>query len=179
MSSVFSNPSGSSQQDIDGYIKALLDLVGDRDPRTVLGETDAALRALTSGVAPERLRAPEKPGKWSVVQVLQHLADAELIWAWRSRMAVAHDRPAITPYDQDRWAERLHYDQATFDEAMEQFSFLRALNLRFADRLTPDERARAGLHAERGEESIDRMMRMAAAHDLMHLRQVRRILGVS
>ena len=176
--SIFSNPSGSSQQHIDTYIQALIELVGGRDPRAVLGETAAALRAITDGVAHEKLTQPEAPGKWSVAQVMQHLADAELIWAWRARLAVAHDRPAITPYDQDLWAARLHYDQAAVDEAFEQFAFLRTLNLRFVDRLTPDERRRPGLHPERGEEPVDRMMHLAAGHDLMHLRQIVRILGV-
>ena len=176
--SVFSNPSGSAPEHIGHYMRALLDLVGDRDPRAVLGETESALRALTEGVSPDRLRQPEAPGKWSAAQVMQHLADAELIWAWRARLAVAHDRPAITPYDQDLWATRLHYDRVAFDEALEQFAFMRALNLRFVDRLSPEERRRPGLHAERGEEPVDRMMHLGAGHDLMHLRQMRRILGV-
>ena len=175
--SVFSNPSGAAPEHVGEYMRALIDLVGDRDPREVLGETADALRAIARDVAPATLRQPEAPGKWSAAQVMQHLADAELIWAWRSRLAVAHDRPAITPYDQDLWAARLHYERVSFDDALEQFAFLRALNLRFADGLTPDERRRPGMHPERGEEPVDRMMHLGAGHDLMHLRQIRRILG--
>ena len=59
-----------------------------------------------------QLRQPERAGKWSIAQVLQHLADSDLVWGWRARLILAQDRPTITGYDQDLWAERLRYDEA-------------------------------------------------------------------
>ncbi len=173
--SVFTNPSGGSPQNASAYMSALLELLGDRDPREVLGATAAALRAATRSVSLEQLRRPEAPGKWSVIHVVQHLADSDLVWAWRLRLVIAQDRPPLTPYDQDRWAERLNYDEARLDDGLEQFNLLRRLNLQLIDRLSEDERARVGVHAERGDESVDRMMRLYAGHDLRHLRQIDRI----
>lgn len=175
--SVFTNTAGANPEHVSVYVAALLELLGDRDPREVLGETAAQLRARTASLPHEVVSRPEAPGKWSAVAVIQHLADAELIWGWRSRLVLAHDKPVVTPYDQDLWADRLHYKSAKLTESLEQFTVLRQINLRLIDRLSNDELQRTGLHPERGEESIGRMIRLAAAHDLMHLRQIDRILG--
>ncbi len=159
----------------DAYIASLLDALAGRDPLQVMRETPAALRRLLDGVAAGKLGEPEKPGKWSLAQVVQHLADSEIVGAFRFRMTLAHDRPPIPGYDQDRWASRLHYDRATLALALEQFDALRACNLRLLLETTPAERARVGIHAERGEESLTRMMEMYAGHDLVHQRQLARI----
>jgi hypothetical protein len=109
------------------------------------------------------------------VQVLQHLADSELVWGYRLRMVLAHDRPAITGYDQDLWATRLHYEAADPRQALEEFSMLRGANLRVLARASASDLARVGLHAERGEESVAHMIRLYAGHDVLHLEQMARI----
>jgi hypothetical protein len=98
-----------------------------------------------------------------------------LVWGWRLRIILAQDRPQITGYDQDLWAERLHYDQADVKEALTDFGVLRRANLRLLSQASPQDLKRVGVHAERGEESIDRLIRLYAGHDLLHLRQVERI----
>ena len=105
-----------------------------------------------------------------------HLADSEIVGAFRFRMVLAHEQPPIPGYDQDLWANRLRYADAEMAAALEQFSSLRNANLRLLKATTPAERERFGIHAERGQESIEKMIRMYAGHDLVHLRQIRRIL---
>ena len=122
-----------------------------------------------------QLCAPESAGKWSMRQVLQHLADSELVWGYRLRMVLAHDRPQITGYDQDLWAERLGYDEVDPDHALNEFAMLRQSNLRLLSRASADDMNRVGVHAERGEESVAHMIRLYAGHDLLHLRQLERI----
>jgi hypothetical protein len=102
-------------------------------------------------------------------------ADSDLVGGFRLRMVLAHDRPAIAGYDQDLWASRLGYRDVDAHDALEQFAALRAANLRLWERLTPADLARVGMHAERGEESLEHMRRLYAAHDLLHLRQLERI----
>ena len=173
--SVFSNPASSSAASADSYVAALLDLLGDKDPVAVLRETTGALRRFVETVPPEVVGRAEAPGKWSICEVIQHLADSDLVGAFRLRMVLAHDRPAITGYDQDLWADRLGYRDVDVHEALEQFAALHAANVRLWERLTPADLARVGLHAERGEESLEHMRRLYAAHDLLHLRQLERI----
>jgi hypothetical protein len=90
-------------------------------------------------------------------------------------MVLAHDRPKLTGYDQDLWANRLQYGTVGVRDALDQFSALRRTNVTIWARLTPAELLRVGIHGERGEESLDRMRRLYAGHDILHLRQLERI----
>lgn len=176
--SVFTNPATGAAEHAAAYTRAILDLLGDRDPNQVLRETLTALPRAIEGVSSSRIRQPELPGKWSIAQILQHLADSEVVWAWRMRVILAQDRPPITGYDQDLWAEQLHYEQADPAEAMEQFIALRRANLRVLERVSTAELKRIGVHSERGEESLEHLRKLYAGHDLMHLRQIERVKGV-
>jgi hypothetical protein len=173
--SIFTNPASSSPEQTAAYIDALLELLGDRDPLDVLRSTPTELGAGVAGLPADLVTRPEAEGKWSIRHVLQHLVDSEIVWAYRMRMVLAQDRPALTGYDQDLWAERLGYDEANAGRALEQFGVLRQGNIWLLDRASPDDLRRVGVHTERGDESVERMMRLYAGHDLLHLRQIGRI----
>lgn len=173
--SVFSNRAQQSRDHAQAYTAAVLDLLGTREPLEVLGTTASELSTLVRGLTRDQTARPEAPGKWSIAQVLQHLADSELVWGWRLRMVLAQERPTITGYDQDLWAERLGYAQADADQAIADFGVLRKANLRLLAAASPADWGRVGVHAERGEESVAHMVRMYAGHDILHLRQLVRI----
>jgi hypothetical protein len=173
--SVFSNRSIDPPQERARYAGAILDLLAGNDPLAVLRHTPPAVAHAIAGLTREQLRVPEALEKWSIVQVLQHLADSELVWGWRLRMILSQDRPPITGYDQDLWADRLNYADADPDDAMSAFTVLRRANLRLIERATPADLKRVGVHSERGEESIEYLLGLYAGHDLLHLRQCERI----
>lgn len=173
----FSNPKAGAAAAAARYIAALLDLLGDRDPLTVLRGTAARVRETVQGVPLDVLRRPEQPGKWCALEVVQHFADSDLVWAWRMRLVVAEDRPTLTGFDQDAWAGRLRYRDADPETALQQFELLRGLNLSLLAGLPVVELDRVGVHNERGEESLAHMMRLYAGHDLVHLRQLDRVLA--
>jgi hypothetical protein len=172
-----SNPSAGAASAGAAYTRAILELLGERDPLEVVRETPARLEELVSGLAPETLTRPEATGKWSVVAVIQHLADSEIAWSWRLRLILAEERPPLTGYDQDLWAERLRYEEARIEAALDLFVATRRANLRLLDGLEPEDWKRVGLHAERGEESVEHILRLYGGHDLAHLRQIERILA--
>ena len=91
------------------------------------------------------------------------------------RLILAQDRPQLTGYDQDLWAERLRYDKADPSDAFELFGVLRRANLRLVEEASPADLKRTGVHVERGEESLEHLRRLYAGHDLLHLRQIERI----
>jgi hypothetical protein len=91
------------------------------------------------------------------------------------RLILSQDRPPITGYDQDLWAERLHYAEADPHEALATFRVLRHDNVRVIERASPADLQRVGVHAERGEESVAYLIRLYAGHDLLHLNQISRI----
>lgn len=157
------------------YVAALLAVLGSRDPFEVLAEMPSALRQAVAGLTPEQDAAPERPGKWSVRQVVNHLADSDLVGAFRFRMVLAHDAPELPGYDQDLWAERLRYQDIALSTALEDFTFYRLANLRLLRRATPEDLQRVMRHSERGDEPLHHMIRLYAGHDLVHLRQIARI----
>jgi hypothetical protein len=173
--SVFTNRQSRSPEQAREYTAAILGLLGDRDPLYVLRTTPQALREAVAALSLDRLSTPEAPGKWSIRHVVRHLADSEIVWGWRLRLVLAQDRPPITGYDQDAWADRLQYGEAPIDEALDEFSALRRTHVRLVSTLDESDRMRVGVHAERGEESVSHMIKMYAGHDLLHLRQIDRI----
>jgi hypothetical protein len=56
------------------------------------------------------------------------------------------------------------------------FKTLREANLRLWNKTAPADRARVGMHAERGPESVDLMFRLIAGHDRFHMNQMRETL---
>jgi hypothetical protein len=174
----FSNPASGAAAAASTYVRALLDLLGSREPLEVLPELmpwlDQRLR-----VPDSRLRQPESPGKWSVAAIIQHLADSEMILGVRGRLILSEDRPSIRGFDQDLWAERFRYNEAATEIALAQLRGMRAANLELWRRLTSADLAREGIHSERGAESLGRLLKLMAAHDLVHRRQIDRVLGTA
>lgn len=173
--SVFTNPAVAAAGQAAAYVAAVLDLLGSRDPMAVLAETPSALRRAIDGVAPADLRTPERDGKWSIAQVLRHLADSDVVWGWRLRLILSQDRPTLTGFDQDAWAVRLRYEDADPGESLQLFELLRRDNLRLIRQAAPEDLHRVGVHSERGDESLEHLRRLYAGHDLLHLRQIDRI----
>jgi hypothetical protein len=173
--SVFTNPAGAALEHARAYVAAILDLLGDQDPLTVLRETPNQLERFVATTPRHVLARPEAPGKWSMGQVLAHLADSDLVWGWRLRLILAQDRPQLTGYDQDKWADRLGYADVDPREAVATFSVLRKGNLRLVERASSEDLQRVGVHVERGEESLAHQLKLYAGHDILHLNQLERI----
>ncbi|MGD8495101.1 MAG: DinB family protein [Gemmatimonadales bacterium] len=175
--SVFTNPADGAPSAAATYVEAVLGMLGDREARPVLAAAPGEFREVVAGVDDGRLLRPESPGRWSVGQVLAHMVDSDLVWAWRLRLILAHDRPTLGGYDQDVWARRLRYEDVDPRASLERFAQVRSINLDLLDRLPDTDFDRVGVHAERGEENVRHLMRLYAGHDLVHLAQARRILS--
>ena len=173
----FANPAGAAAA--AGYTRAILEVLGDRDPLAVAAELLTWLERRTAGLDDAMVRRPEAPGKWSVLEVIQHLADTEVVYAWRTRQILTQERPPIQGYDQDAWAKVLQYGRADLAVALGQLRGVRTANLRLWRSLTPAQLERVGLHSERGPESLDLVIRMMGGHDLVHRRQIDRVLAAA
>lgn len=174
---VFTNPAAAAGDAAAEYIAAILDMLGDRSPLDVLEHTGEALRDMIRGVDANVLAQPEAAGRWSATAVIAHLADSELVWSNRLRFALAEDRPTFVGYDQDRWADRLGYADRDAAAELALFEAVRASNLALLRAADEADMERAGVHPERGEETVGHLLQLYAGHDLVHLAQARRILG--
>jgi uncharacterized damage-inducible protein DinB len=173
--SVFTNSASSAKEQRDQYISAVLGLLGDADPHVVLASTPTWCERETAGLTAAQLRRPETDGKWSLVEILQHLADSELVWGYRLRKVLAEDRPELTGYDQDLWATRLRYTESAPEQSLSTFRVLRDANMRLLAGASDAALDRVGLHNERGPETVRHMVRLYAGHDLLHRNQISRV----
>jgi hypothetical protein len=162
-------------QNPQAYQTMLVDLVGDEDPAEVQAAASASLAEIVAA-AGDHLRTRPAAHEWSVIELLGHMVDAEVISSARYRWAIAEDQPPLVPYDQDLWVDALGYAAADPYELLATFDALRTANLALWRRSTPSQRARYGVHAERGPESFDLMFRLLAGHGRFHIEQMRRTL---
>ncbi len=158
------------------YQRFILSLVGeDEDPAEIQAQAPSTIRKLFDE-AGELVRTRPAEGEWSVLECAGHILDAEVVCTGRYRWIIAHDEPPLPGYDQDLWVERLRHNDDDPEELLSFFEALRAANLALWRRTTEEERARVGMHMERGPESLELMFRLYAGHDRNHLEQARRTL---
>lgn len=160
----------------DAYRRSLLALLGDDDPAVVQASTPAAIRALVAD-AGDWLRIAPAAGEWSVLECIGHIVDGEVVTAGRYRWIVAEDTPDLPGYDQALWVPGLHHVEADPEILIAQFEAMRAANLDLWARLPVKDRARVGIHRERGAESYELLFRLLAGHDRNHLQQARLALA--
>ncbi len=165
--------------DASDYSSRLLAYTDGKDPLAMQREMPALLADLIAGVDASRLTAPSAPGKWSVGEILAHLAEDELTTTWRYRQMIENPGVALAGFDQDLWASLGNYRSWTPQDGLEMFRLLREANLRLLERLTPEQWECYGNHAERGRISVRTLAQHMAGHDRNHLDQIRRILGKS
>jgi GNAT superfamily N-acetyltransferase len=158
------------------YQDYLVGLVGEEDPAEVQAAGPDGWRELLREAGARVAERPE-PDEWSVLECLGHATDAELVASARYRWILAHDEPPLIGYDQDLWVDRLHHRQDDPEALLETFEALRRANLALWARSSDADKARVGIHSERGPESYDLTFRMLAGHDRFHLDQARRALA--
>jgi hypothetical protein len=147
-----------------------------KDPITMQIETLAILTELVNGVPEEVLHKRPRPDKWSVVEIIAHLAEDELVGSWRYRQMIENSGCSLAAFDQEEWARLGRYQSWNWREWLQMFRLLREANVRMFRTLTSDEWGRFGIHAERGMVRVADLARHMAGHDRNHLEQICAIL---
>lgn len=159
------------------YRSRMFQNLSSQDPLKLQAATPAKLQRLLKGVSSAKLRKRPQPNKWSISEIVCHLADTELVGGLRMRLILGAPGTPITPFDQDVWVTALHYDKRDARKALDQFRVLREANLALLKTLAPQQWKHVGMHAERGAESVETIVKMFAGHDVNHLRQIEAILA--
>lgn len=144
--------------------------LGDRDPVSVVRSTAARLRSLVEALPQATLDKAPAPGKWSVRDILCHLADTELAFAFRLRQALAEPHHVIQPFDQEKWAAS--YPSVPVAAALDTFAAIRAWNVLLLASIPPAALAKPVTHPERGQMTFGVLIETMAGHDLNHLRRL-------
>ncbi|MDQ6892841.1 MAG: DinB family protein [Acidobacteriota bacterium] len=163
---------------MNAYRNRLLGLVAGEDVYAILEDTPQRVSDLFSGIGDAGLSRRFGPGKWTAREVFCHLADVEVGTGFRIRqIATSTGQHIIQPFDQDLWAKP--YARLPARAAVTAFSALRPYNLAWYRTLPAEDLSRVAFHPERGDESIETIIRMQAGHDRNHLAQLESIAAAS
>ena len=164
-------------ESFDEYRERVLGYLGNCDPIKVQQATASKLKSLISRVDPKVLTKRPKPDKWSIVEIIIHMADAELAMAWRIRNMFATPGVELQWFDQDIWANVLEYGAKDPIRSIELFKLLRESNLELLLSVPRESWDLCfGIHQVRGRQTVSEFVELEAAHDLSHIRQIEQIL---
>ena len=138
-------------------------------------EAPAKLASLIEGLSSEELSRRPAPDKWSIQELVAHLAEDELVGGYRLRMILSAPGTEIQAFDQEVWSRTGRYDRTDVHLSLEMFRVLRSANLALLGMLRSDEWEMSGVHAERGVESIRDIAMYYAGHDINHFKQIEAI----
>jgi hypothetical protein len=133
------------------------------------------LATVLTGAAGEEVDFVPAPGKWTIRQIMAHLADSELVGAHRLRLVVAEDNPTLTAFDQDAWTRNLDYARRKPTQSLDTFRRLRAENYELLKDLPESAFDRVGSHSENGPMSLRSLLEGYAGHAESHARQLQAI----
>lgn len=164
------------QETVQQYTQRLLSYGADKDPLRLQQAAPKKLAALIKGKQKKQLSRRPGPGKWSIAEIMAHLADSEIVIAWRLRQILSSNGAPIQAYDQDSWAATFDYAHRDPKQSLESFRILRENNIALLKAVPRKLWDNYGVHQERGNESVAHVARMVAGHDVNHIQQVEKIL---
>lgn len=159
------------------YTERLLSYAAGREPLNLQMAAPRKLAALLKGKNKRQLTRRPAPNKWSIAEIAAHLADAEVAISWRLRQILGTNAIPIQAYDQDLWAKTFDYAHRDPKQSLETFRVLRESNIALLKAVSRKQWENYGVHQERGNESVNHMVRMVAGHDLNHLKQIQAIIS--
>jgi len=163
--------------DTTDYLARIRDYAQGKEPLELQKQTPVLLEELVAKASDEQLRRRPGKDKWSIGEILAHLAEDEIATAWRYRQMVEHTGLELAGFDQDLWARIGDYASRVPRDSLALFRLLRNANLQFLKRITPEQWECFGIHAERGRITIRDLVVHMAGHDANHVEQIRALLG--
>jgi hypothetical protein len=157
------------------YVKRILGHIDGQDPLKIQESTPRKLQKTIKHLSNKQMRKKPAPGKWSIAEIIAHLADTEVVASWRVRLILGSNGTPIQGFDQDVWAAKFLYQDQDPRQSLKIFRVLREGNLSLLKRVPRKLWQNHGMHSERGKETIGHIVQLYAGHDLNHLQQVKSI----
>jgi len=149
--------------------------VGRRSAIKSFSDITIPIRSLIRGLSPLQLKKRLGPDKWSIQQIIQHLAETEMVNCCRSRWIAFEDKPSLIAFDQNKWADGREREKESISETLERFRLVRRSHMRFFRSASKKDLKRSGLHTERGVVTLKTHLETIVGHDLNHLEQIREL----
>jgi DinB superfamily len=162
---------------VQEYMQRILGYAEGQQPLKIQAASAKKLERLLKGLPAAKLRKRPAADKWSVVEIMAHLADSEIVTSFRLRQILGTPGTPIPAYDQNAWAKAGRYEKRDARTSLQQFRVLREANLALLKSLSTEQWQHHGMHSERGAETIERLVTLIAGHDLNHTQQIERIVA--
>ena len=158
------------------YIARIMSYIGDKDPIQMLQSNPKKIAKLVAKATAKRLAKSPAPCKWSVQEIIAHLADTEMALGYRLRKIAEEDGVILQGFDQDVWAKNGDYKHAGAKQSLAAYLALRAATVHFLKAQPKSVWERSGKHTQFGELKFGKIVKMLAGHDVNHLQQIEGIL---
>jgi len=134
------------------------------------------IAAAVSGLPEKVLRHKPAPDKWCIHEILGHLADVEIVYAYRLRQMLADSEPVIAPMDQNEWARKLGYMETPPAELIALYGLNRHANLRLLQRMKPGDLEKSAFHPETKKDfTVAELVERMSTHGASHLAQIEKL----
>ena len=134
------------------------------------------LKAAVRKFPANRLADPLPPGEWSVLQIVCHLSDFEVVFADRLKAVVAEDGPQLPVRDENRFSARLHYENRQISDELELIALIRRQVAQLLRSLNADDFRRVGIHSEAGPLTLQQLLARIGGHLPHHAEFIERKL---
>ncbi len=161
---------------IPQYVERILGYAEGQQPLKIQAASAKKIERLLKTLPAGKLRKRPAADKWSVAEIMAHLADSEIVTGFRLRQILGTPGTPIPAYDQDAWAKAGRYEKRDARNSLETFRVLRLANLALLKSLTPEQWKHHGMHSERGPETVERLVTLIAGHDVNHIKQIERMV---
>jgi len=165
------------QETTEQYMARITGYVAGKDHMTVLQSTANTLAGLVKNAQADKLIQRPVPDKWSIAEILAHLAESEIVLAYRLRLVLSASGTVIQAFDQNVWHDNANYLNNDTAGALKLFEVLRSSNVTLLKSLSKDQWNKYGMHQERGKETVTRIVEMFAGHDVNHMMQIEGIVN--
>ena len=159
------------------YMARITGYVAGKNHMAVLQETSSTLAGLVKQSTAGKLTQRPALDKWSIAEILAHLAESEIVFGYRLRLVLGASGTQIQAFDQNVWHDNASYINNDAQGALKLFESIRASNIALLKSLSKAQWDNYGMHQERGKETVARIVEMFAGHDINHTIQVERILN--
>ena len=159
------------------YTQRILGYLEEKKPMEILAASPRQIARLVKGVSRKKLSRRPASDKWSVTEILAHLADTELVYGFRIRLILEASGTPIQGIDQDAWAKFSDYAKHDPALSLEAFRITRERMVRLLKSLPRQSWDFYGMHSERGKETVTRVVEMLAGHDINHMKQIKERLS--
>lgn len=161
--------------EIREYVRKTAAFRAGREPIALMKSAPTKFARAVAGLSASQMQRRPARGKWSIIEILGHLHDTEVVYGYRYRLALAQPGSPIQGYDQATWVDRLRHRKGNAKRLLDRIRVAREGNLDVLLRLKRDWKKGYGMHTERGKETVRGTVELIAGHDLNHLSQIQAI----